>query len=158
MPSAAIHYFSGAGNTHRAIIIVEEKLKSVGYAVAIYRVAEGLTPVTDRYDLHVFAYPVYALDMPHIMHRYMRKLQRDKARAAAIAIFGMFKVEHPANGDDGYAAAHAAGILRSKGYDVVFTGAVGYPQSITMGLNPPESEGQAAIRARSDKIVRKMAD
>jgi ferredoxin len=88
----------------------------------------------------------------------MQKLPRDGARAAVIAIFGMFKVEHPANGDEGYAATHAANILRSKGYDVVFTGAVGYPQSITIGLNPPIREDQEAIRARSDKIVDEMAD
>jgi ferredoxin len=96
--------------------------------------------------------------MPDIMYRYLRKLQPDRARAAAIAVFGMFKVEHPANGDDGYAAARAANILHSKGYDVIFTGAVGYPQSITIGLNPPVQEDREAIRARSDKIVKEMAD
>lgn len=158
MPSAALHYFSGTGNTHRAIRIIEERLKSAGYSVAVYRVVDGLKPATDRYDLHVFAYPVYALDMPHIMLRYMRKLPRDKARAAAIAIFGDLKLEHPMNGNDGYAAIHAAGILRSKGYDVIFTGAVGYPHSITIVLNPPIKEEQEAIRARSDRIVNDMAD
>jgi menaquinone-dependent protoporphyrinogen IX oxidase len=158
MPSAALHYFSGTGNTHRAIKIVEEKLKSTGFSVDVYRIAEGLVPVADSYDLHVFAYPVYALDMPAIMLRYMRKLPPGKSRAAVIAIFGDLKLEHPLNGDDGYAAAHAANVLRSKGYDVVFTGAVGYPHSITIGINPPVREDQEAIRARSDKIIDAMAD
>lgn len=158
MPSAALHYFSGTGNSYRTIKIVEEKLKSAGYRVTMYRVTGGMTPVTGRYDLHVFAYPVYALDMPHIMYSYMKKLQPDRARAAAIAVYGKFKVDHPLNGDDGYAAARAANILRSKGYDVVFTGAAGYPQSITIGLNPPMHEDQEAIRARSDRLVSEMAD
>ena len=91
MQAAAIHYFSGTGNTHRAIMIVGEKLKSAGYAVDLYRVSDMTEPAAKKYSLHVFAYPVYALDMPNIMLQYMRKLPQDSARAAVITIFGDVK-------------------------------------------------------------------
>ena len=158
MQAAAIHYFSGTGNTHRAITIVGEKLKSAGYAVDLYRVSDMTEPAAKKYSLHVFAYPVYALDMPNIMLQYMRKLPQDSARAAVITIFGELRAEHMMNGYEGNALARAKKVLRKKGYDVFFTDATGYPHSITIGLNPPGSEDQQAIRARSDKKVEAMAD
>lgn len=158
MPAAAIHYFSGTGNTYRAVRIVEERLKRTGLKVDLYRVSESLEPPRRPYALHVFAFPVYGLDMPHIMLRYMQQLSRDKARTAVIAVFGDFKVEHWANGYEGNALARATKLLQSKGYNVIFTDAVGYPQSITSGLNPPEPADQAAIRERSDRKVEAMAE
>ncbi|OPY29466.1 MAG: Ferredoxin [Methanocella sp. PtaU1.Bin125] len=158
MQAAAIHYFSGTGNTYRAVTIVGETLKRAGYAVDMHRVSEFAAPPVKKYQLHVFAYPVYALDVPHIMLQYMRKMPRDSARAAVIAIFGDFKPEHVANGYEGNALARARKALRKKGYDVFFTDATGYPHSITIGLNPPMKEDQIAIRAISDKKVEAMAD
>ncbi len=158
MQAAAIHYFSGTGNTHRAITIVAEKLKSAGYAVDMYRVSDMTEPAAKKYNLHVFAYPVYALDMPNIMLRYIRKLPQDSARAAVIAIFGELGASGKFPGYEGNALERARKVLYGKGYDVFFTGAAGYPHSITIGLNPPAKEEQNAIRARSDKKVEEMAD
>jgi ferredoxin/flavodoxin len=158
MQAAAIHYFSGTGNTHRAIKIIGEKLKSAGYAVDVYRVSDMTEPAAKKYSLHVFAFPVYALDIPNIMLRYMRKLPHDSARAAVIAIFGDLSPDSKMNGYEGNALARARKALRKKGYDVFFTDATGYPHSITIGLNPPLKEDQEAIRAKSDKEVEAMAD
>ena len=138
--------------------VVGEKVKSAGYAVDLYRVSDMTEPAAKKYSLHVFAYPVYALDIPNIMLQYMRKLPRDSARAAVITIFGELSAEHMMNGYEGNALARARKVLRKKGYDVFFTDAARYPHSITIGLNPPGSEDQQAIRARSDKKVEAMAD
>lgn len=158
MQAAAIHYFSGTGNTYRAMRIIEGKLRGAGYIVDVYRVSELTEPPAKRYMLHVFAYPVYALDMPHVMLRYMRKLPRDSARAAVIAIFGELGPGVQPGGYEGNAVARARKLLRKKGYDVFLTDATGYPHSITIGLNPPKQEDQQAIRALSDKEIEEIAD
>ncbi len=124
----------------------------------LYRVSDMMEPAVKKYSLHVFAYPVFALDMPDIMLRYMRKLPQDSARAAVITVFGNFRPDSKANGYEGNALARARKALRNNGYDVFFTDAVGYPLSITMGFNPPAREDQEAIRAISDKKVEAMAD
>jgi ferredoxin len=157
MPSAALHYFSGTGNTHRAIGIVGRKLADAGYTVETIRVSSDSRPPAGNSDLNVFAFPVYATDVPHVMLKYLKNLPSDSSRAAVIAIFGDLKVEHSMNGYEGWALEHAARILRGKGLDVAMTDAVGYPESITMGINPPVKEDQAAIREISDSKVEEMA-
>ncbi len=156
MPSAALHYFSGTGNTHRAITIVGRKLEEAGYRVETFRVAAGSAPPSRNYDLSVFAFPVYATDVPHVMARYLKGL-RGEGKAAVIAIFGNLKVEHAFNGYEGWALEHAARILRRGGFDVVLTDAAGYPESITIGINPPPPEDQEAIRGVSDQLIAAMA-
>jgi ferredoxin/flavodoxin len=157
MRSAALHYFSGTGNTHRAIGIIGRKLGEAGYKVETVRVAAGTLPPAGHFDCHVFAFPVYATDVPHVMVKYLKTLPSDTARAAVIAVYGDLKVEHSLNGYEGWALEHAARILRGKGFDVAMTDAVGYPVSITIGINPPAKEDQIAIRERSDRKVEAMA-
>jgi ferredoxin len=157
MPSAALHYFSGTGNTHRAIGIVGRKLADAGYTVETIRVSSDSRPPAGNSDLNVFAFPVYATDVPHVMLKYLKNLPSDSSRAAVIAIFGDLKVEHSMNGYEGWALEHAAGILRRKGFDVALTDAVGYPESITIGINPPMQEDQIAIREVSDRKIEAMA-
>jgi ferredoxin len=157
MPSAALHYFSGTGNTHRAIGIVGRKLEEAGYKVETTRVSADTWPPAGNFDLEVFAFPVYATDVPHVMLKYLKMLPARSSRAAVIAVFGELKAGHSLNGYEGWALEHAARILRDKGYDVALTDAVGYPQSITMGINPPAKEDQIAIREISDRKVGAMA-
>jgi len=156
MPSAALHYFSGTGNTHRAITIVGRKLSEAGYTVDTFRVSAGSAQPSGSYDLNVFAFPVYATDVPHVMARYLKGL-RGGGKAAVIAIYGNLKVEHALNGYEGWALEHAARILRGKGFDVVLTDAAGYPESITMGIDPPPPEDQEAIRDVSDRMIEALA-
>jgi hypothetical protein len=157
MPSATIHYFSGTGNTYRVATIIGQKLEESGYGVRLLNVEkeEGKSP--GPADLDVFAFPVYAMDMPDIMVNHIRRLPRvNGGKAAVIAVHGKLvdKSRVPGDvGDPGYSHGHAFLRLKMKGYDVFFTASVGYPHSITMLLTAPSPSEQRLIWTSSDRRV-----
>lgn len=160
MKCATIHYFSGTGNTFRAASIVKGMLEETGYSVEIHGIEKGLSGRPA--DLEIFAFPVYAYDVPEAMMRYIRALPAvQKRKAAVIAVHGMLwqKPVVPGDGGDpGYSFEHARRALTRKGYDVAQTVAVGYPHSITMLLSAPQPEEAAKIREASDRRVEAFAD
>jgi ferredoxin len=155
MKEAIIHYFSGTGNAYRVSAIVQKKLEESGYKVRLNNVENGTYAGPSSLD--IFAFPVYAYDVPDIMMKYIHGLKPvDKKRAAVIAVHGMLwkKPRIPGDGGDpGYSFEHARWALSRKGYDVASTMAVGYPHSISMMLNTPHVAEQALIRAASDRRV-----
>jgi ferredoxin len=111
--------------------------------------------------LHVFAFPVYALDIPDNMLRFIRSLPPAGGKKAAVIAVNGKLLDHgfiPGDGGDpGFSYEHARRALTARGYDVFFTGSVGYPHSITQALSPPSPREQARIRASSDRIVEGFA-
>jgi ferredoxin len=162
MPSASIHYFSGTGNTYRAIKIIERKLASSGYKVKTIRLDKDTVPPETASDLNVFGFPVYAYDMPGIMLKYIKNMPSgNNSKAAIIAVHGAISADPKipgGDGDPGYSYDHARTILSSKGYDVFFTNSVGYPHSITTIIEPPGVKDQDEIRKVSDIKVKEFAD
>ncbi len=161
MPLATIQYFSGTGNTFRVAMIIERKLEENGYIVRMLNIERGQNKNPDLSDLDIFAFPVYALDIPDIMLNHIRRLPRaDGKKAAVIAVHGKIfdRSKIPGDGGDpGYSLGHAHFMLKMKGYDVSFTASVGYPHSITMLLNTPPPAEQTLIRATSDRLVEEFA-
>lgn len=159
MPSATIHYFSGTGNTYRVTAIVRRKLEERGYNVRLLNVEKDKGPALS--DLDVFAFPVYAMDVPDIMLKHMWRLPRVNGRkAAVIAVHGKLfdRSKVPGDGGDpGHSHGHAYLMLKIKGYDVFFTASVGYPHSISMLLSTPPPAEQTLIRASSDRRVEEFA-
>lgn len=157
MPSATIHYFSGTGNTYRVATIIARKLEENGYGVRLLNVEKEEGKSSGTSDLDVFAFPVYAMDMPDIMVDHIRRLPKVSGRkAAVIAVHGKLvdKSRIPGDGGDpGYSHGHAYLRLKMKGYDVFFTASVGYPHSIAMLLAAPSPAEQRLIRASSDRRV-----
>jgi ferredoxin len=121
---------------------------------------QGRSPGTS--DLDVFAFPVYAMDMPDIMLNHIRRLPGANGRkAAVIAVHGKLydKSKWPGDGGDpGYSHGHAYLMLKIKGYDVFFTASVGYPHSISMLMSTPPPAEQTLIRASSDRRVEEFAE
>ncbi len=157
---ATIYYFSGTGNTFRAASIVKKKLEDSGYQVSLRNIEMGV--YTSSTGLDIFAFPVYAYDVPEIMMRYIKSLApARKKKAAVIAVHGMLwhKPVVPGDGGDpGYSFEHAKWALSRKGYDVAYTMAVGFPHSITTLLSAPRPEEIIKIREASDKRVEAFAD
>jgi ferredoxin len=157
---ATIYYFSGTGNTFRAASIIRKKLEDSGYLVSLRNVEKGLYASTTGLD--IFAFPVYAYDVPEIMMRYIHSMApAQNKKAAVIAVHGMLwqKPVVPGDGGDpGYSFEHARWALSRKGYDVAYTIAVGYPHSITTLLSAPRPEEIVKIREASDKRVEAFAD
>ncbi|BAI61461.1 conserved hypothetical protein [Methanocella paludicola SANAE] len=157
---ATIHYFSGTGNTFRAASIVKKKLEDNRYRVRLWNVEKGMNNSSDSLD--IFAFPVYAYDVPEIMMRYIHGLAPvKKKKAAVIAVHGMLwqKPVIPGDGGDpGYSFEHARWALSRKGYDVSFTMAVGYPHSISMLISTPPPAEISKIRQSSDNRVESFAE
>ncbi len=158
---ATIHYFSGTGNTYRAAAVVEKRLLGLGHTVRWQRVGRGTLPSTDKNDLHIFMFPVYACDMPDIMARYMWKLPPGNGvKAAVIAINGSLHATTRvpgARGDPGWSFDHAYAVLRLKGYDVVLADAAPYPAGITEIIPPPGDSQNERIRDFGDRRVDMLA-
>lgn len=161
MPKAVIHYFSGTGNSYKAATIVEHRLAEAGYSIHWQCVGRGTIPLENKYDLHLFTFPVYACDLPDVMARYMWKLPRGKdAKAAIIATNGSIHATTRvpgAQGDPGWSFDHAYLILRIKGYDVVLADAAPYPAGITEIIPVPGDTQQAQIRDIGDRRVDMLA-
>ena len=159
MKSATIHYFSGTGNTFRVASIIRQRLEDNDYSVRLRNIENGYGAGDS--DLDVFAFPVYAYDVPEIMLRYLRSLPPVQKRSAAvIAVHGMLwqrPIVPGDGGDPGWSFEHARRILSRKGYDVDYTMAVGYPHSISMLLSAPSPGEITKIRVASDKRVSDLA-
>lgn len=110
----------------------------------------------------MFAFPVYAMDVPDIMVSHIRRLPRVNGRiATVIAVHGKLvdRLRVPGDvGDPGYSHGHAYMRLKMKGYDVFFTDAVGYPHNVTMLLTAASPAEQKLIMASSDKRVEEFAE
>lgn len=161
MTSAAVHYFSGTGNSYRVASIIEKKLVEAGYKVEVFRVRKDMAPPAGIYSMHVFAFPVYATDVPDVMARYMKNMRPGGgAKASIVAVYGDIspKANPLHHGYEGAALVHAAGILKKKGYEIYLTDAVGYPANVTFVLNPPSDKDQEAIRKISDRKTAVIAE
>lgn len=162
MPYACIHVFSGTGNSLNAAHIIEGRLDSSGWAATIVRVGCTTIPPTGSYDLHVFAFPVYALDVPDIMLRYLKRLPAGNGKeAVVVATIGKLQDGHriPGDGgDEGGAVEHVRGILARKGYDVTITDAVSFPANVTLGRLSAGKKEVPGILRQSEGQVNRIAD
>lgn len=162
MPSACIHVFSGTGNSLNAANILEGRLDCAGYATRFVRIGHGGIPPLEAFDLHVVVFPVYALDVPDIVLRYLRLLPDGRgAEAVVVATIGRLfeKSRVPGDGgDEGGALEHVRKLLLRKGYDVTLTDAVSFPSNVTIGrLGAGTSEVPGILR-QSDEHVNRIAD
>jgi Pyruvate/2-oxoacid:ferredoxin oxidoreductase delta subunit len=162
MPSACIHVFSGTGNSLNAANIIEGRLDCAGWSATLVRVDRAVTPPAGLYDLHVFTFPVYALDVPEIMLRYLHCLPSgDGAEAVVVATIGKLWAGHSIpgdSGDEGGAVEHVRGVLSRKGYDVTITDAVPFPANVTLGRLSAGKKEVPGILRQSDEQVNRIAD
>lgn len=156
MPRALIHYFSGTGNTHRAMGIIKAELESAGYDVTLRSIEDPGKSL--EADLHVFGFPVYACAVPPVMRRYLDSLPNgQQMKAAVVGIFGEVNLRRTLPGYEGKALVEAQRLLDTKGYEVFFTDAIGYPFSATMICNSPTGDDLEGLRERGDARIREMA-
>jgi len=162
MPSACIHVFSGTGNSLNAANIIEGRLDCAGWSATLVRVDHTTTPPAGSYDLHVFTFPVYALDVPEIMLRYLKRLPAGNgAEAVVVATIGKLWAGHSLpgdSGDEGGAVEHVRGVLSRRGYDVTITDAVSFPANVTLGRLSAGKKEVPGILRQSDEHVNRIAD
>lgn len=147
---AAIHFFSGTGNTARAVGILAARLEAAGWTVARVAIAADGQPAADVPDLTVLAFPIWSWAAPHFVLDYARRLPRAKAvRAAILATCGGFGAQ---------GVGEMARILRRRGYQVVCGGEAVYPDSWTLAVNPPAGTELDAALEKGDEQVAQFAD
>jgi ferredoxin len=162
MQTACIHVFSGTGNSLNVANIIGGRLDCAGWSARIIRIDRMTVPPTGSFDLHVFAFPVYALDVPEIMLRYLRCLSPGNgAKTVIVATKGKIWAGQRIpgdSGDEGGAVEHVRGILSRKGYDVTITDAVSCPANITIGRLSAKNKEVPGILRQSDEHANRIAD
>lgn len=142
---AVIHFFSGTGNTARAVGIVAARLETAGWEVARHAIAGGTEPPTGIPDLTVVAFPIWAWAPPHFVVEYVRRLPKARgARAAVLATCGGF-------GAQGVGETERA--LRRRGYSIAASGEAVYPDNFLLAVNPPTGTELEDALAEGDQAV-----
>lgn len=148
--NAVIHFFSGTGNTARAVGIIAARLEALGYAVVRRAIAGRAGPPAEIPDLTVVAFPILAWAAPHFVRAYVRRLPKAAgARAAVFATCGGFGAQ---------GVGEMERLLRRRGYRVACSGEAVYPDNWLLVTNPPaDAERQDAL-AEGDQAVRLFAN
>ncbi len=145
---AILHYFSGTGNTARAVQALGVQLQAAGYEVAQPAIDGAAKPGSEIPDLTVVAFPIWAWAAPHFVLDYARRLPKARgARAAVFATCGGFSAQ---------GVGEMEHVLRRRGYAVVASGEAVYPDNWTLAGNPPQGEELAAALAKGDEAVQKF--
>jgi ferredoxin len=145
------YYFTGTGNTERAIGIVKRELAAAGIDMAEEHIERGMSasgPAPS--DPLLIAFPVYSFSPPAIVMGFLKGLppgiraDGSRWRATVLAIDG---------GGHMGAPWRAAAILRKRGYEVAFVGAASYPENWTQFAEPLAAEGKAAMTSKGDAMA-----
>lgn len=158
MAHVLIHYFSGTGNTARVASLVAEGLTKEGYHVELHNIEVGKRDDAAS-DLHLFAFPIYAMAAPAIMLRYIRQVAPGNgAKAGIIGVWGELDATGKVPGWEGQALEQAKRMLQHRGYEVYFTDGVGFPESFTAILDTPTADEQVKIAAAGEEKVAAMVE
>ncbi len=146
-----IHYFTGSGNTGRAVSLIGRRLGEAGHAVELRYVDTSSVPPREVPDLTVVAYPTYSWAAPSLVRRYAKKLPPGNgSRAAVFTTRGGSCDPGREGGFAGQGLEEMERILKRRGYEVTLTGDAGYPDTWVQAVNPPSGEEAAAIVSRGD--------
>ncbi len=145
------YYFTGTGNTERALGIVGRELAAAGIGMDARRIERGARPGDGpEADPILVASPVYAAAPPALVADFLKRLppgrraDGSRIRAAVLAVDG---------GGHMGAPWRAAAILKRRGYDARFVGAASYPENWTQFAEPLAAEGKAAMTAKGDALA-----
>jgi Pyruvate/2-oxoacid:ferredoxin oxidoreductase delta subunit/flavodoxin len=150
MSKILIHYFSATGNTKRAVEQIGDVLKGKGMVVEERMIEDEKPGEIERFDFHLFAFPILSWDAPAFVKRYIRQLPDGHgAKAAVFAVYG---------GDPGGAVDRIARILNRKHYRVVCTGGAIYPSNWSQVMNPMIDEEAQKIIDQGDQKARDFGE
>jgi ferredoxin len=149
-----IHFFSGTGNTERAVRRMAEKLTASGHEASVSRIVDGKKPEVVPGTTLVIAFPVYSWTVPALVRRFIRMLPQGKGSPAVLfCTFGGNPLQAP---------AYLSRMMRRRGYGVTATGGARYPDNWTEMLPPMAGEeaekalsaGDAATEAFAEALAR----
>lgn len=172
MSTAHILYYSGTGNTYRALGIVAEALRARGYEPAWHDLAKGLPPlgagsaVADgapaypaEGDLVLIGFPALGFCAPEPVLRALRGLPRLAGlRAAALCACGGSAVGGKIlRGWAGAAVPEIERLLKRKGMTVLASAEASYPENWRQVSRPTRGDMREALVAMGDADARAFA-
>ncbi|HEX3048359.1 MAG TPA: EFR1 family ferrodoxin [Bacillota bacterium] len=149
MSKVFIHYFSGTGNTKRAVDIITGELEKNGYQVTRFLMGKGLPEITESAEYQIFAFPVLAFAPPVLVKKYLRQLPGGFGKKAAV--FSTY------GGNPVGALQAVERMLRRKKFEVFLTGGACYPENWTQMINPPQDAEAQTIISAGDQTARDFA-
>jgi NAD-dependent dihydropyrimidine dehydrogenase PreA subunit len=145
MPQVFIHYFSGTGNTKRAVDLIADYLAKNGHEVRQFLIGNDKPRLSENAAFNLFAFPVLSWSAPGFVKNYVRRLpQGGGAKAAVFAVYAGNPVQAPRN---------MSKILNRKQFEVFLTGGAQYPDNWTQMMNPPAEAEQKEIIQQGDKMA-----
>ena len=149
-----IFYYTGTGNTARAVDVIKKEFSSKSYIVRTTRVDAATSPPAPPLDLAIIAFPVYAWMAPVSLQRFLRKFPRGAARCAVVAVRGGVPEKDAVGGYSGGAIEQVERILTRKGYEVTTSADAGYPDNWTQFVAPLQSGDVTATCSKGDDEIR----
>jgi Pyruvate/2-oxoacid:ferredoxin oxidoreductase delta subunit len=149
MSQVFIHYYSGTGNTKRAVDLIADEFKKNGDEVRQFLIGKGKPQISGNAALNLFAFPVLSWSAPAFVKKYVRQLPKGKgAKAAVCAVCAGGPVQ---------ALQNMERILKRKQFDVFLTGSILYPDNWTQMMNPPNESDQKEIIRKGDTMALEFA-
>jgi ferredoxin/flavodoxin len=142
LPRVFIHYFSGTGNTKRAVDLITNELKKSSFEVKQYAIGKDRPLITENADFNLFAFSILGFSAPVLVKRYLHRLPPGGGKQA-----GVFAVYA---GVPGHALQEFEGFLKHKQFKVFLTGGACYPNNWTQMMNPPGPEEIGKILNNGD--------
>lgn len=145
MPIVFIHYFSGTGNTKRAVGVITNDLEKSGFEVKQFAIGKVMPDIVENADYNIFAFSILSWSAPVLVKKYLRRLpQGGGKKAAAFAVYA---------GDPGHALLEIDRLLKHKQFEVFLTGGARYPNNWCQMTNPPDVTKIKDILAGGDQAA-----
>ena len=155
---ALFAYYTGTGNTKRAMERTAEAMTAAGFEAEWHEIRGGAPTLGSALsalgteDLLVLGFPALGFSAPHFVIRELRALPRLAGlRAAVLCACGATHVRGSVvNGWSGTAVPEAVRILLRKGARPVASAEASYPENWTQFVPPDEGLGREAMLRHGD--------
>lgn len=162
MSTAHILYYSGTGNTYRALGIVAESLRARGYEPAWHDLAKGLPSLggagsaAAEGDLVIIGFPALGFSAPEPALRALRGLPKlVGVRAAVLCACGGSAVRGKIlPGWAGAAVPEVERLVKRRGMAILASAEASYPENWRQVSRPARGDMLKALIARGDDDAR----
>ncbi len=179
----SLYYFTGTGNTARAIEVIRSELEQAGHQLHSTLITPATTaPEPSSYDVLLFAFPAYSWAPAVLVQNFIRRLKVNKTtQGPTLNQAETFDHSHVPTTDQ--TQPHSSGVVRRpkaavcvvdgggsfqcadqaqrmltrRGFEVVLTSRAGYADNWLQMTNPPSVDKARTENTVGDTQVREFA-
>ena len=150
MSEVFIHYFSGTGNTKRAVDVITNRLQKNGFEIKQLVMGKNKPEITENAEFNIFAFSILSWSAPALVKKYLHRLpQGSGKKAAVLAVYA---------GDPGQALIKVERLFKRKGFVIFLSGGACYPNNWSQMTNPPEEAMAKEILTHGDYMALDFAE